>query len=362
MNDKILIVGGYGQVGKYVTLKLLELFPNRIIVAGRTLQKADDFAREHNSSFETLRVDIYDEDSIADAVKNVNLVVMCLTPKNTDFAEYCVKNGIHYIDISPSDDVLKTIKRFDREAAKNQSTCVLGVGIAPGLSNLLVKKLSDYTEELNKVNISLLLGIGEHHGEDGVKWLLDNINRNFVVKTNNTEESVSPFIQKYKTTFLEPLGKRTAYRFNLADQFIVMQTLNAENASSYFCYDSRFITTYISVLKHIGVFSLLKFQTMYRFIMKIFIAVLSLIRKLNLGTDFYGIQIDAMGIKDGQQFPIHIGTIGNNNSQITGHIAVFVAAKLLSGNYPCGVFYLEELFSIDDLNDFGIHPKIEMSM
>jgi saccharopine dehydrogenase-like NADP-dependent oxidoreductase len=362
MKDKILVVGGYGQVGKYVTLKLLEIFPNKIIVAGRSLEKAIDFANEHNNAFEILQLDIYDANNFEDALKNINIVVMCLTPKNIAFAEYCIKHGIHYIDISPFDNVLKTIKDFSKEAADNHSTCVLGVGIAPGLSNLLVKKLHAQFDTLRDVKISLLLGVGEHHGEDGVKWLLDNINQNFTLKINDTEKSFSPFIQKNKTTFMNPLGKRSAYRFNLADQFIVIQTLHVDNASSYFSYDSKFITTYISVLKRIGIFRLLKFKIMYRIMLKIFVAVLSLIRKLKMGTDIYGIQIDVTGIKDGKTFPCSIGTIGNNNSLLTGHIAAFVAAKLASGKYSSGVFYLEELFSLDDINNFGINPRIEMSV
>ena len=44
MKDKILIIGGYGQVGKFATLELANAFPKHVIVAGRSLAKANDFA------------------------------------------------------------------------------------------------------------------------------------------------------------------------------------------------------------------------------------------------------------------------------------------------------------------------------
>ena len=90
-------------------------------------------------------------------------------------------------------------------------------------------------------------------------------------------------------------------------------------------------------------------------------SVLSVTQKLKIGTDIYGIQVDAEGIKNGQKAQFHIGTMGNNNSLLTGQIAAFAATKLFTENYPAGVFYLEELFSLSDLNDFGIKPEITIT-
>ncbi len=76
LKDKILVVGGYGQVGRYVTLELITTFPKKIIVAGRNLEKANSFAREYNNLFETQKIDIYDLENITEATKNVKVVVM----------------------------------------------------------------------------------------------------------------------------------------------------------------------------------------------------------------------------------------------------------------------------------------------
>ncbi|MCL2412093.1 MAG: saccharopine dehydrogenase NADP-binding domain-containing protein, partial [Treponema sp.] len=235
MKDKILIIGGYGQVGKYVTLELVNSFQKKVIVAGRNIKKANDFAQENDNLFETLRLDIYDTESFSASIINVKIAIMCLSPNNNDFAKYCLENGIHYVDISPSNDVAKNIEQFRAEAEINHSTCVLGVGLSPGLSNLLVKKLKQNEVLLKKVNINLMLGLGEAHGQDGIKWLLDNIKNDFIV--NNIK--IKPFGKNKKVIFIEPLGKRSVYPFNLADQYIVSKTQNIKDVLSYFCYDSK---------------------------------------------------------------------------------------------------------------------------
>ena len=357
MKNKILIVGGYGQVGKYVALELADAFPKKIIVAGRNIEKANAFAKKHNDLFETLKLDIYDIENFAHSIENVKIVIMCLTPQNNNFAKYCIENGIHYIDLSPSYDVTKNIEQLRAEAENNHSTCVLGVGLAPGLSNLLVKKLKQNMPELQKVDINIMLGVGEAHGKDGIKWLLDNIQSNYVV--NNRK--IKSFIKGKKTVFVEPLGKRSVYPFNFADQFIVSQTLQIENVLSYFCYDSKLTTFLVSFLKQIGLFGLLKYKSAYNIVFKCFNAILSINQKLKLGSDVYSIKIDATGIKDGKEHLCHAGVIGYNNSLLTGKIIVFVAKQLFTKNLSRGVFYLEELFSLDDLNEYGIIPEIELT-
>jgi len=351
MKDKILVVGGYGQVGRYVVLSLLEKFPGKVIVAGRSLKKANSFSAELNNSFETIKLDIYDMDIISVATMNVKVAIMCLSAENNLFAEYCLQNGIHYVDISPSYDSVKKIEQFKETVFNNNSTCVLGVGLAPGLSNILVKKAKDEFDIIQKVNINLLLGLGETHGDDGVKWFLDSIYHDYYRYDAGVRKKIRPFVGKNKTTFGEPLCTRTTYPFNLADQFILQKTLNIENVASYYCYDSKIMTAYISILKRLGLFALLRWRVSYNILLKSFILILKIIHKLNIGTDAYGVQIDAFGVRNGEEHAYHIGAVGYNNSMLTGEITALVAARIFEGNLPYGVFYIEELFSLSDMDE-----------
>ena len=352
MRDKIIVVGGYGQVGRHVSLELAKRFPQKVIVAGRSIDKANRFAGEHNGQFETLQLDIYDAGH--GALENAKAAVMCLSPASNDFANFCIEKGVHYIDISPSNGVAQGIEPLQEKAEQNNVTCVLGVGLASGLSNLLVKELRGAMDALEEVNIHLMLGLGDSHGEDGVRWLLDNMGRDFV---DGSGKRVKPFVDKRKTAFMAPLGERSAYRFNLADQFIAVKTLQTKQAASYFCYDSRAITALVSILQHLGAFRLLRYKSAYRATTKLFGAMLSALRKLGFGTDVYSIKIDAVGMKNGNEHFCHAAATGHDNALFTAKVAAFVAREMYAGHCPPGVFYMEQLFSLDDLAD--ICPEIE---
>jgi saccharopine dehydrogenase (NAD+, L-lysine forming) len=75
-----------------------------------------------------------EDDKLPDGV---SLVVMCLDLPDTAFVRKRLQQGIHYIDISASYDLLSQIELLDLQAKQRNVTLVLSVGLAPGLTNLL---------------------------------------------------------------------------------------------------------------------------------------------------------------------------------------------------------------------------------
>ena len=45
----------------------------------------------------------------------------------------------------------------------------------------------------------------------------------------------------------------------------------------------------------------------------------------------------------------HASLIGNNNTEATGKTTALVAEKLYANPYPSGVYYLEQLFELEEL-------------
>ena len=193
-------------------------------------------------------------------LKNIGIAISCLSPVSIPFVKYCIKHDIHYIDISPSCENIAQIKEYKSSFPNSKSTLVFGVGLAPGISNLMVKKEILHFDSVSNVEISLLLGLGENHGNDGIKWLLDNLNRR--IKYANKE--IKTFSKKKYIIFPEPLGKKSTYLFNNADQYILSKTLDLKETSSRFAYDSSFVTNYIALLQLLSIFKLLKIKFIKR--------------------------------------------------------------------------------------------------
>lgn len=349
MRDKVLIIGGYGQVGKVICNSLAEVLPGRVIAAGRSLDNAKSYTSTTMGKIIPMQLDIYNID-VSDKIFNeVYIVIMCLDQKNISFVKKCIQNAVHYIDISPSYNTLSQIEVLDLQAKRNKSTIVLGVGLAPGLSNLLVKQSKSYFDTINSVDLYLMLGIGEKHGKDGVEWLLNYINSEYCIVENNISKRVKSFEDCKKTIFDKKQGLRSTYRFDLADQHIIQKLLKIESVSSRFCYDSVFITQAVAVFKKIGFLKLLKFRWMKKLYFIILNNILNIFQKLHIGSDLYSVKIDVHGVRNNKNHSFQATISGNNNTMMTGSIASIVTKELFSNKYPGGVFYIEQLFNLESI-------------
>jgi saccharopine dehydrogenase-like NADP-dependent oxidoreductase len=74
---------------------------------------------------------------------DVSVVVMCVEGRDTRFVEQCIGRGIRYTDISATYELLARIESL---------------------------------EQVAEVDVFILLGMGEAHGESSIEWVLDNLN------------------------------------------------------------------------------------------------------------------------------------------------------------------------------------------
>ncbi|MFN7252920.1 MAG: hypothetical protein ACK4M9_19430 [Anaerobacillus sp.] len=160
-------------------------------------------------------------------------------------------------------------------------------------------------------------------------------------------------------------GKRKAYRFDLADQHIVCSTLELENVSSRFFYDSAFTTNELAILKKLGVFNLLNYKFFKKFFVKIFVGALDIFEKLKIGSNDYLIKAEVCGEIEGKEVTIESVIFGSNNTEITGNVASIIANKLVENKYSSGVHYTEQLFNLDDilsnLNEIEYKYEVKIS-
>jgi len=347
--ENILFIGGYGQVGSVICRTLSHKYPKKVIAAGRNFNKAVKFSLSTNEKVIPLELDIYNLDATNEVFEHTQLVIMCLDQKDTSFVEKCIQNKVNYVDISPSYRILSKIESLHSKALESETTLVLGVGLAPGLSNHMVKKIIPHFDKVTKTDIFLMLGIGEKHGKDGVEWLLNNINNNYLIFENGQSRKVGSFTEGKYVELPKKYGKRKAYRFDLTDQHIVSKTLKLKNVSSRFFYDSAFATNELAFLKKIGVFKLLNYKVFKNIFVNIFVGALYIFDKLKIGSNDYLIKAEVHGEIDGKEEIIESVLFGSGNTEITGHVASIIGNRLIQDNYSSGVHYTEQLFDLGDI-------------
>ena len=335
----ILIVGGYGAVGRVIASKLAKKFPGRVIVAGRSHEKAAALAQELAGKIRPLQIDIFSADQTAQILDGVALVVICLDLPNTHFVELCFQKGVHYVDITASYDYLLQVEALAEMAKAGESTAVLSVGLAPGLTNLLARQAHTQFDELVQLDIHILLGLGEAHGEAAIRWMVKNMASVFTVREGGKEKRVQSFADGRQTTFPGKLGRRTTYRFNFADQHVLVRTLDIPTVSMRLAFDSVLLTKLLAAAQQFGLFKLLRYPRVQN-------ALVKMLLHFHFGSEVFVLQVAGQGLLHGQQTTQTFAVVGERESRFTGLVAAQVVKALMTAIYPAGVFHIEQQFDL----------------
>jgi len=345
MRNHIIVVGGYGHVGQMICRTLGELYPGHVIAAGRSFESADRFAQTTDGKVRPLQLDIRTVPP-AELLSRVRLVIMCLDQTDTAWVDACFRKGIHYVDVSASGAFLSQVEQLHGQAAANGATAVLGVGLAPGLTNLLARYAAEQLDQTEEINIAIMLGLGDQHGKAAIAWTVEHLNSPFHVIQNDSKQAVASFTDGRTTDFGERLGRRKAYRFNFADQHSLPRTLHVPTVSTRLCFDSSFTTGLLAGMRRIGLFNLLKLSASRHFATRLF-------SKLKFGQALFAVKVDARGIKvrgeHADEFQVECFLQGKNEADITAAVAAEVAKTVYKSTLPHGVYYSDQLFALERL-------------
>lgn len=343
-SGKILIIGGYGHVGQTISTTLADPFPGKIIAAGRNLSRAEAFSRATGGKVLPLELDITSSNGSLDAaLDGVVQVIMCLDQSDTRFVEQTLQRGIDYLDITAAGDFFATIEKLDPLAKSAGSTAVISVGLAPGLTNLLAAQAAATLDKVNSLDISILLGMGDAHGDAAIQWTLENILADFTVIENGQPKAVSGFSDGKKINF-PGFGKRTAYRFNFPDQRSLPKTQGISSVSTRLGFDLEVVTNAFAFFKRAGFLRFLQSEKARRIVMQA-------LKTLRFGSNQFVLKVDALGKQDGVAARYRAAIRGAGEARYTGLVAAEVAKKLYAGDYPAGVFHIDQEFSLHEIID-----------
>jgi saccharopine dehydrogenase-like NADP-dependent oxidoreductase len=194
---RILVLGGYGAVGREVAALAHHLPTASVIVAGRNPHTARPIPGTTR-----VRVDATDPGELTRALHGVDTVLMCAELDNPRVARACLERSIDYLDVSASHQVLVGIGELDYLARRNDATAVLSVGLAPGVTNLLARHCLEHS---------------------------------------STREARVSSTGSWPMRFPAPHGIRTVHRFPFSDQYTLSDALDAA-VHTGLCLDSRLVT------------------------------------------------------------------------------------------------------------------------
>jgi hypothetical protein len=331
----IVVLGGYGAVGRIVSELLGRWYPGRVVVAGRNGRLAQEVAGASGGALRARQVDVTRPDDLEQVLTGAAIVVMCIERANTAVARACLERGIHHVDISASTSVLAAIGELDGLARAHDATAVLSVGLAPGLTNLLARRCCELLTSADTVDITVMLPANGDHGADALRWTVEQL-------TAPDRSRVRP--QRVR---LPGHGRRTAHPFPIADQHTVSATLGVR-ATTRVCFDSAALTTAVFALRSVGFFSLVRRLGATA-------ALTALLSRLRVGGDRFAVHV-AASAPDGTR--VAYAVTGREESRATAIVTAHVARLLDGGDVPAGVLQIDQVRDaatfIEELRRSGI--------
>lgn len=153
---RVLIIGGYGNFGKFICTHLAQEKNLQLIIAGRSSQKAQALADSLGANAEVL--DIHDQlASRLQAIKP-DIVIHTSGPfqsQGYEVAQACIDCGAHYIDLADGRDFVAGISELNEQAKQAGVLVVSGASSVPCLTSALVDHYQGQFDELETLDYGI---------------------------------------------------------------------------------------------------------------------------------------------------------------------------------------------------------------
>ena len=184
MQNKILILGAYGNFGKRISL-LLARDNYSIIISGRDLQKLTVLKDNIVSQYPNAEIEIVQLDAnleLAQFLEKNKPVVVINTIGPFQMADYsiartCIKNQINYIDLSDGRDFVNEFNKLDNIAKENNVTAISGASTVPALTSAVIEYFNDNLLEIDLLKFGIAPGQKAERGIATTKAILSYVGK-----------------------------------------------------------------------------------------------------------------------------------------------------------------------------------------
>lgn len=141
----ILIIGGYGNFGRFISQTIAKETGIQLTIAGRSAEKAEALIRElpNDVPMQSYRLDIREPLQKHLMHLKPDIVIHTSGPfqkQGYDVAQACIDCGAHYIDLADGREFVSSIATLNSAARENDVLVVSGASSVPGLTSAIVDK------------------------------------------------------------------------------------------------------------------------------------------------------------------------------------------------------------------------------
>lgn len=252
MNRKmVLIVGGYGAVGRQIAQILHDRHPELdITLGGRSPEKAAPFESER---VQTIVVDNNADDPLLYVGDNVSLIINSVNDLQDRLLLSAVKRKIPLIDLT------RWTELFQQSVTKLKKTdlhspVVLSSGWMAGTASLFAMLHSTSLQNV-VVNIHVLYSLQDKAGPDSAAYM-DRMTIPFYITEPEGRRLVFPMTEPVKVQFPDGYTAK-CYRLDTPDHVTLLKAGNVDSANFRISFDSKVATTMLVGMVKSGIWKMI---------------------------------------------------------------------------------------------------------
>ena len=160
MLSRVLIIGGYGNFGAFISKALAKESNIQIIIAGRSLEKSTKLAFKLDALNKAEAVALDINGNFTEALKQIkpDIVIHTSGPFQTqgyEVAKACIAQASHYIDLADGRAFVAGISELDAEAKKQDVIVISGASSVPCLTSALIDYYKPEFETLEALDYGI---------------------------------------------------------------------------------------------------------------------------------------------------------------------------------------------------------------
>ena len=233
MRKKIVILGGYGVLGRQISAMLAQDTAMECSVAGRDVGRGQPYADSLGLAFQY--VDTANPATLPAALEGAFAVVDTCGPfqgRTYSVAEACIVQGAHYVDVADARAYVEGFSRLHEDAHKRGCLLVTGAGTLPAVASVLVDSMVSRFDHITEIHTAVSTGNRDVRGPAALGNLLSYAGLPLPVMEQGSWRTHYGWSRPQNISFPAPLGKRRVYLIDTPDLDIFPQRYAAHTVSA----------------------------------------------------------------------------------------------------------------------------------
>ena len=242
------MLGGTGNIGRWVVRDLFDFSDCEIVVAGRDITEAKKYVRSfHSQRVKSVAVNVSNISQTARVLNGADVVVNgVLYYYNLHVMRACLKAGVHYVDLGGLFHMTRKQLKLHSMFKKKGLIGVLGCGATPGITNVMAAYGARAFDSVEEVHISFGDADFTHYDQPFVlpytmHTLFDEFTKKPAVLHHGRLRFVAPRSGETEIAFPAPVGKQKGFYSLHSELATLPQAFGLKECSFRVTFDEKFI-------------------------------------------------------------------------------------------------------------------------